>query len=102
VKKLHITAAAAAHRELAIAADLAGRPLQHVIPVLDAGQDANSDGYFVVTPVAEYSLQQHLDRNGPVAETYAASILINIVSGLEELPHRFREDLGTPMISSAG
>lgn len=93
VKKLHITAATAAHRELAIAADLAGRPLQHVMPVLDAGQDANSDGYFVVMPVAEYSLQQYLDRNGPVAETYAASILINILSGLEEVPHIVHRDL---------
>ena len=58
VKRLHVDAAQAAHRELRIAGSLASRNLQHVIPVLDAGQDSESDQYFVVMPVAQRSLQR--------------------------------------------
>src|SRR5260370_36652769 len=57
VKRLHLTAVDAAHREMSIATDLAGRDLTHVIPVLDAGEDADSSAYFVVMPKAEKTLQ---------------------------------------------
>ena len=39
VKKLHLTAADAAHRELRIADELKGRPFEHVVPFIDAGED---------------------------------------------------------------
>ena len=42
VKRLHIHAEQAGHRELKIAHDLANRTLRHVMPVLDAGQDSES------------------------------------------------------------
>jgi eukaryotic-like serine/threonine-protein kinase len=61
IKLLNLQAPDLAHRELDIAEDLVSRDLQHVMPVLDAGQDADSDDYFVVMPVADGSLQDRLD-----------------------------------------
>src|ERR1035437_2748688 len=58
IKRLHLSAIDAAHREMRIANDLAGRALNHVINVLDAGEDADSGAYFVVMPRADMSLQQ--------------------------------------------
>ncbi len=93
VKRLHINAADAAHRELSLAQDLAGRTFTHVMPVLDAGQDANSDGYFVIMPVAEQSLQDYLNKNGPLGEAEAADVLLQITQGLEEANHIVHRDL---------
>jgi serine/threonine-protein kinase len=93
VKRLHLDAAEAAHRELKIAADLADRDLPHVMPVLDAGQDAKSDGYFVVMPRAERSLQQYLTGTGPIPESEAVEILDQIAAGLQEAAHIVHRDL---------
>jgi eukaryotic-like serine/threonine-protein kinase len=40
VKKLHVSAADAAHRELLIAEELKTRTFKHVIPFIDSGEDA--------------------------------------------------------------
>lgn len=93
VKLLNIDADAAAHRELAMSIDFIGRDLPHVMPVLDAGQDAESDRYYVVMPVAERSLEAHLRTYGAVAESEAVPILLDIVAGLEELPNVVHRDL---------
>lgn len=76
VKRLHVEAEQAAHRELAIAEALAGKVLTHVMPILDAGQDAESSAYYVVMPVATRSLQDRLRDEGPVAESEAAEIML--------------------------
>ncbi len=57
VKRLKMSAKEAAHRELRIADELAGKAYTHIMPILDAGQDADSDRYFIVMPCAEKSLQ---------------------------------------------
>src|SRR6266540_2018972 len=57
VKKLHLSAADAAHRELRIADELRGRSFVHVVPFIDAGEDADTGDYFVVMPKADESLQ---------------------------------------------
>ena len=62
VKRLHVEASEAAHRELRVADELSNRDLVHVMPVLDSGQDAESGGYFVVMPKAEESLKDKLER----------------------------------------
>jgi serine/threonine-protein kinase len=93
VKKLHLSAAAAAHRELTIAEDLAARDLQHVMPILDAGQDVDSDEYFVVMPVAELSLQDLINRDGSQSQRDAAAILVDVVEGLQEAGHIVHRDL---------
>jgi len=93
VKRLHIHAADTAHRELTIASDLAGRSFRHVLPVLDAGQDANTDDYFIVMPVAEQSLQDLIAQKGSITELEAAEIIKQITEGLEEAQHIVHRDL---------
>src|SRR5258706_10870272 len=93
VKKLHIDAEQAAHRELRIAAELADREMEHVLPFLDAGQDSESEGYFVVMPRADRSLLDALRANGPLREVEAAGVLHQIVSGLLEGPDLVHRDL---------
>lgn len=45
---------------MAIGQVLADRTLQHVVPVLDFGQDSETDRYYLVMPRCEESLQQRL------------------------------------------
>lgn len=91
VKRLHISANDAAHREMRIATDLAGRKLANVIPVLDAGEDADSGAYFVVMPKAEKSLQAEV--TGGLQARDAARIMLDIVSGLIEVNDIVHRDL---------
>ena len=93
VKKLHLSAAEAAHRELRIANELKGRSFEHVVPFIDAGQDADSDDYFVVMPKAEGSLQVRIDKNGVFAADVAAAILFQIAKGLLEVGELVHRDL---------
>src|SRR5881409_2303560 len=79
VKKLHLSAADAAHRELRIADELKGRSFEHVVPFIDAGEDADTGDYFVVMARAEGSLQNRLDKNGAFAAPDAAAVLRQIV-----------------------
>lgn len=93
VKRLHINAAAAAHRELAIADELAKRAYEHIMPVLDSGQDAQSDGYYVVMPIADRSLDRHITDSGTLTEEEAVSILRAIAKGLLEAANIVHRDL---------
>jgi serine/threonine-protein kinase len=74
-----------------IATDLAGRNLTHVIPVLDAGEDANSGAYFVVMPKAEKSLQAELQSG--FSPEQVARIMVDIASGLIEVNDIVHRDL---------
>lgn len=93
VKRLHIEANDAGHREMRIAADLARRPLKNVIPVLDAGEDAESGGYFVVMPRAQGSLQDEIDAGKKSDDIEAARILHQIIEGLLEVEDIVHRDL---------
>lgn len=93
VKRLHVTAEQAAHRELNIAQDLARRHFYHVLPVLDSGQDAESDAYFVVMPIAERSLGEYLSGQGRLSEGETRDILRQILWGLAEAAHIVHRDL---------
>jgi serine/threonine-protein kinase len=93
VKQLHIDAAAAAHRELRMADALMQRSLQHVLPVLDAGQDAQSDRYYIVMPKADYSLRQELERRGALEDLETIQILQHIIAGLLEVQDITHRDL---------
>lgn len=93
VKKLHVSAADAAHRELRIAEEFRGRTFQHVIPFIDSGEDADSGGYFVIMPRAERSLQAAIEGGGQHDSTDVASILLQIVSGLIEVGDLIHRDL---------
>lgn len=93
VKKLHLSAADAAHRELRIADELRGRTFEHVVPFIDAGEDADTGDYFVVMPKAECSLQNVVDKSGPMAATEAAALLVQIAKGLIEVGELVHRDL---------
>jgi eukaryotic-like serine/threonine-protein kinase len=93
IKRLHVHAAAAGHRELRVAQDLAGRQLVNVIPVFDSGQDAQSDAYFVVMARAERSLQDELNLRKNLGEQETAHVLLDIASGLQEVSHLTHRDL---------
>lgn len=93
VKKLHMDAKELAHREFRIAEELSKEKLQYVIPFLDAGQDADSENYYVVMPKAEKSLQEEIEKKGKIDESGAINILSNIASGLAEVIKFVHRDL---------
>lgn len=93
IKKLHVAAADAAHRELRIADELKGRSFDHVIPFIDSGEDADSGDYFVVMVKAEKSLQTAIDREGALDTNEAVSVLLQITTGLLEVGDLVHRDL---------
>jgi serine/threonine protein kinase len=93
VKKLHISAAEAAHRELAIADELVDRTFSNVIPTYDAGQDAESGEYFIVMARGDHSLADAISKVGKFDDGATAKILLAIASGLSEVQHIVHRDL---------
>jgi eukaryotic-like serine/threonine-protein kinase len=94
VKQLNLSAAEAAHRELAIGSFLTGKRFQNVVEVLDAGQDALSDRYYVVMPTCGLSLQEAIDAtDGGLAFELAIPIICAILSGLREVIEITHRDL---------
>jgi serine/threonine-protein kinase len=93
VKKLHLTAADAAHRELRIANELSGQTFQNVMPFVDAGEDAESGSYFVVMPRAEKSLQDLIDSGAKHTPAEAAAIMLDVLGGLLEVSNLVHRDL---------
>lgn len=93
VKKLHVSAADAAHRELKIAEEFKGRTFQHVIQFIDSGVDADTGDYFVIMPRAKHSLQAAIESSGPFSTNDTASILLQIVLGLIEADDIVHRDL---------
>lgn len=93
VKRLHLDAAQAAHREMRLSLNLAGRSFNHVMPILDAGEDAESGSYFVVMPLAQGTLQEGLDSGTRFSDRQAAEVLLQIASGLAEVEDIVHRDL---------
>lgn len=62
-----------------------GRDLSHIVPVLDAGQDANTERYFLIMPVCDCSLQDVIDRaESGIDIGMASKAVIAIIQGLIE------------------
>lgn len=94
VKRLKINANQAAHRELTIGKELMQRSLSHVVPIIDAGQDSESDRYFLIMPVCEFSLQNKIDEaNGAVDMETASAAISAIIAGLSEVKDITHRDL---------
>lgn len=93
VKRLSLTVGDAAHRELKIADELAGKVLQHSLAVFDSGEDSEGGGYFVVMPRAEGSLADELKKRGMFNEKEATEILGQIAEGLKEVEFLVHRDL---------
>ncbi|MBV8754557.1 MAG: serine/threonine protein kinase [Hyphomicrobiales bacterium] len=94
IKRLKLTASQAAHRELSVAEHFATRKFVHVVPVLDAGQDAQTDRYFLVMPVCGRSLQDAINetRSGLEAKD-AIPAIVAILRGLQEVADITHRDL---------
>jgi serine/threonine-protein kinase len=93
VKRLHLSASEAAHRELRVVDYLGPLQFPHVIPFLGAGYDKDLGAYFVVMPIAEMSLQGALDQRGRFGERETLLILSDIAAGLEEASQLVHRDL---------
>src|SRR5664280_576171 len=94
VKRLKINATQAAHRELKIGQRLMERTLSHVVPIVDAGQDSESDRYFLIMPVCEFSLQDNIDKaSGAVDIDTASKAISAIIAGLSEVKDITHRDL---------
>ncbi|WP_242127736.1 serine/threonine-protein kinase [Sphingobium sp. Sx8-8] len=93
VKRLKLTASDAAHREMNIGRSLGSRTLDHVVPILDYGQDANSDGYFLVMPVCDRSLQDEVKSRGVLTLTEAKAVALDVLAGLREVDDIVHRDL---------
>ena len=93
IKRLKVTASQAAHRELQIGKHLSERQLANIVPIIDYGQDADSDRYFLVMPICDRSLQDEIDNRGRFSASESIEILLAILSGLEEAQGITHRDL---------
>ena len=98
IKRLMVTASDAAHRELQIGKSLAERSLNYIVPILDYGLDADSDRYYIVMPICERSLQDEINNKGKFSAHESIEILLEILSGLEEVSDITHRDLKPPNI----
>ena len=93
VKRLRVSVGEAAHRELKIADELAGKSFAHVLEVLDAGEDSEGGGYYVIMPRADRSLADELELRRLFPEAEAVDILRQIAEGLKEVGILVHRDL---------
>ena len=94
VKRLKLNANQAAHRELTIGKQLMQRSLSHVVQIIDAGQDSESDRYFLVMPVCQFSLQDKIEEASGAVDMETASAAISaIIAGLIEVRDITHRDL---------
>src|SRR5690349_800160 len=82
VKRLNV-AAGQAKRELTLAETLAGRELPNVVPVFDAGEDAESGESFIVMARCQKNLTEYLKTCRP-SHDEAVTIMAQIVAGLTQ------------------
>ena len=94
IKRLKINAKEAAHRELEIGQRLMRGSFSHIVPILDAGQDSESDRYFLVMPICEFSLQEKIDQaKGSISLEISKAAVNGILSGLLEATDITHRDL---------
>lgn len=93
IKRLNITAEDSANRELRVADRLMGDNYKNIIPIYDAGQDAETEYYYIVMAKAERSLKDEIDARGKIPEAEVVEILLQIVLGLSEVNDIIHRDL---------
>jgi len=93
IKKLYLSSADTAHRELKIAEELKNRIFENVIAFIDAGEDADTGDYFVVMPKAEGSLEMAINENGILNGEATSAVMLQIVMGLLEVGELVHRDL---------
>lgn len=92
IKRLKHGELESAAREIRIAAELADKSANHIVPILDYGLDLDSGRYYLVMPVCDCSLDDWLTSNSPTASE-TAEIGRQIVSGLLEAGDLVHRDL---------
>lgn len=92
IKQLYLLLEAGAHRELAVVDELARRNYDHILPLLDGGEDANGAGYFIVMAKAGGSLKDEVERRRFDARE-TAEVLLQIACGLLEVGELVHRDL---------
>ncbi len=93
IKRLHLSSAEAAHRELRIASELRGRQFENVIPFIDSAEDSESGSYYLVMPVASRSLQYEIEQRGKQESDEVAKVVFQVASGLLEVGELVHRDL---------
>ena len=93
VKRIKRVTPGLATGELRIAYLLIPHKHEHVIPILDAGTDVETGHSYVIMPLAKESLQDRLDRDGPLADEEAMRVLLDVLTGLKELKHVVHGDV---------
>ena len=93
VKRLKVSVADGAHRELRVATEIARDSPEHLVRVLDAGIDSLAGGAFVVMERCETSLQEQLAVKGRFAEEEAREVLLEASGGLLELGSIVHRDI---------
>ena len=78
---------------MAIAGELAGRQFENVLAPIDSGQDADTGTYYLLMPRAEKSLDDHLESRGVIPANEAVGMLMQIATGLQEIPEIVHRDL---------
>ena len=69
-----------ASREMLLA-ELAG--VRNVVPVVDSGEIG--DEYVLVMPMAEVSLRDHIEQDGPLPHPEALQVLLDVATALSDL-----------------
>ncbi len=80
-------------REIELGRELVGRKFEHVLPVLDCGNDTDSGHYYVVMPRADHSLEDLLRSGKTWPDTEAARVIFELAKGLSEVPDLVHRDL---------
>ncbi len=93
VKRIRRVTPGLATGEIRIARTLMSRPSLHIIPILDAGKDPQSGHNYVVMPRADLSLQDLIDRDGPLVDEDAMTVLSDVLTGLQEMKRIVHGDL---------
>ena len=93
VKRVRRVTPGLATGEIRIARTLMSRPSEHVIPILDAGEDPSTGLYYIVMPRAEESLQDRLERSSPLDDDEAMAVLMDVLTGLQDMGRIVHGDL---------
>jgi len=93
IKKLGIDVSDSANREIAIGEKLSISVFKNVVPIVDYGQDADSNQYFLVMPVCSKNLQEEIDTRGALSVDESLKILLEILNGLKEVDNIVHRDL---------
>jgi serine/threonine-protein kinase len=96
IKRLNVVASQA-QRELSLAETLANQNFPNVVPVFDAGEDAESGGFFIVMARCDKSLQDHLKAARPTPAE-AVSIMSELAEGFAQVGDIVHRDIKPPNI----